>query len=158
MSRLRDHLYPLNIAAKMMQTSRGPLYAVTLTLANLYRTYDRDEKLDREVKNCLLNSIQKRWAKCDQDPFILALILNPYIRTSLFKRRTPFSSHADVYTLIDRMWTRLFSHPHNTSLHMAVEDYCNSKGPFASVRMRLDEYKNNLGKVRVSKSHVQRTH
>ena len=59
------------------------LYHVLTTLANLYSIYsnlslDSDSE-DFEVCDQVLASLEKCWAAADQDPFISAVVLNPFL-------------------------------------------------------------------------------
>jgi hypothetical protein len=56
------------------------LYHVLTTLRNLYRIYSNLAKFeDLDVRDKVLASLEKRWAAADQDPFISAVILNPFL-------------------------------------------------------------------------------
>jgi hypothetical protein len=48
-------------------------------LGNLYHIYLNPD-LDAEVQDKVLGSLEKCWAAADQDPFITAIVLNPYLR------------------------------------------------------------------------------
>ena len=46
-------------------------------LANLYRIYSNlDPVDDSDVRDEILDSLEKRWAAADQEPFIATVILN----------------------------------------------------------------------------------
>jgi hypothetical protein len=66
-----------------------------LLLGKLYRTYvnlrivDRSHPLAEDEDEShpitsIINSIEKRWERADQDLFIIALFLNPLINANLF--------------------------------------------------------------------------
>lgn len=133
------HLRPLTVASNMTQGSRGALYSVVLTLANLYRIYSSDETLDANVKGCLLDSIEKRWTKTDQDSFLAAVILNPYIRQRLFKNGSPYSTIASVFNLFVRLWKRFFDREPDEVFFPAVFDYCRSDSSFSDKAMFLQD-------------------
>jgi hypothetical protein len=131
-----------------------------LTLANLYRIYSLDNddydyviEVDDEVRDCLLGSINKRWLKSDQDSFLLAVILNPYIRTSLFKRTFTFATPSGVYSLVKRMWTRFFPKKYDAFLFEAVGDYCRREGAFSDDDMHLED-RLEAAESQVSMSHT----
>jgi hypothetical protein len=143
------HLEPLAIAANMTQGTRGRLCHVALTLANLYRMYSQEKSLDEGVRKCLLESIKKRWAKTDQDSFILGVILNPYIRTSLFKPESSYSTLEGVHSLVKRMWERFFpDQEYDDNSGNVIKEYYNRNGEFSDKKMLLDVHKKNAKNVR----------
>ena len=79
LKRTCSHLEPLAIAANITQASNTRLYHVLTTLGNLYRIFS-NLGLEDDVQPEVLASLEKRWAAADQDPFIAALILNPFLR------------------------------------------------------------------------------
>ncbi|KAG8879540.1 hypothetical protein FRC20_000112 [Serendipita sp. 405] len=135
------HLQPLATAANATQSSQGRLDSIVLTLGNLYCRYSQDPKLSVEIRTCILDSIEKRWAKTDQDAFIMAIIMNPYIRTTLFKSGLRLACPAGVFGLTKRLWTRFFPFPHDVGLFDAVEDYCAREGSFSDASLHLSEHK-----------------
>jgi hypothetical protein len=53
----------------------------------LHRIYSNlDSVEDSEVGDKILASLEKRWAAADQEPFIAAVVLNPYLRGDFFGR------------------------------------------------------------------------
>jgi hypothetical protein len=66
----------------MTQSAHCRLNQVLLVFGLLYREYTDmifNTDAHTEPLHAILDSIEKRWAKCDQDVFIAALILNPVI-------------------------------------------------------------------------------
>jgi hypothetical protein len=57
----------------------------------------------------ILDSIEKRWAKADQDVFITVVILNPFVKTTAFFAEVPFLTRAGVLALMKRLYQRFFS-------------------------------------------------
>lgn len=92
-----------------------------------------------DVKECLLASIQKRWLKTDQDSFILAVILNPYIPTTLFKKSNTYATSAGVYGLVRRLWARFFPRRHDSDLFDAALQYYDKEGIFTDDAMLLED-------------------
>jgi hypothetical protein len=84
----------------------------------------------------ILDSIEKRWAKADQDVFVVAVILNPFVKTSAFSPQLPFLTLAGVLSLLTRLYKCFFS-PMETAEQLAantqllfsnVQDYFSGKG------------------------------
>ena len=57
-------------------------------LGNLYHIYS-DPDLDAKVQNKVLGSLEKHWAAADQDPFIAAIVLNPFLHGWCLSRENP---------------------------------------------------------------------
>jgi len=81
--RIKIILEPLAIAANITQAPHTR--HVLLTLGNLYCIYSTLE-FDVEVCTAILASLKKWWVKADQEVFILAVFLNPYIHHWCFSR------------------------------------------------------------------------
>jgi hypothetical protein len=124
----------------MTQGARGSLSYVALTIANLYRTYLYDDSLNEDVQRCIIDSIEKRWGKTDQDSMLLAVILNPYIRHTLFKQRSGYYALIDVHRLLERMWKRFFPEPCDPSFFRAVGMYYRRQGKWSDEDMLLHHY------------------
>jgi hypothetical protein len=136
---MKTHLEPLAVATHIAQGASTRLDQILLTLANLYRIYSDMGDLEEDVRVGIRNSLEKRWAKADQDVFILAVFFNPYIRAHLFNTSIIQLTRAGVYGIVRRVWCRLFraEEPHY-ELHSACTDYYNSEAEFANTAMHLD--------------------
>lgn len=85
---------------------------ILLTFGSLSIYYtDLKEKDPADAPGCtaILESIEKRWAKADQDVFIAAVILNPFLKTNAFSPQANFLTRAGVLGLIKRLYRRFFS-------------------------------------------------
>jgi hypothetical protein len=92
-NRVKLHLEPLAISVNVTQQSNTRCDQVLVLLGQLQRVYtgmvhkDRsspgaeDEDVDHPCTT-ILNSIEKRWSKVDQDLFIACLFLNPSLKAS----------------------------------------------------------------------------
>ncbi|KAG8740227.1 hypothetical protein FRC11_000329, partial [Ceratobasidium sp. 423] len=109
-SRIAQHLEPLSIAAHITEGTSTRLDQVLLTLGSLYRIYSSMTGPDESIGTALCSALMRRWAAFDQDIFILAVFLNPYLRGDLFKIRLDSGDFlcAGFITLIIRVWKRLF--------------------------------------------------
>ena len=95
--------------------------------------------MDLQIWARIQGSLEKQWAKADQDVFILAVFLNPYIR------RQPFScvalTHANIYEIAVQLLTRIFDQQPDLEFLKAFEDYMNDTSDFSSQTMGLDMMK-----------------
>ena len=85
------NLEPLTIAANVTQGVNVHCDQVLLLLGKLYHTFtinheyfdDTGEAVDVGPVPSITNSINKHWAKADQDLFIVTFYLNPYLNKDL---------------------------------------------------------------------------
>ena len=54
--------------------------------------------------SAILDSIEKRWAKADQDIFITAVILNPFVKMAAFSPQVQFLTRAGVLSLMKHLY------------------------------------------------------
>ena len=73
---------------------------VGFTLGNLYRIYNTPS-LEAPIRDQVLNSLEKRWHAADQDVFILAMHLHPWIRGRCF---TKTLSRSTLYNMVDNIF------------------------------------------------------
>ena len=99
-------------AANVAQAAFCRLDQILLTFGSLSIYYQsvRTED-DANIPGCtaILDSIKKWWAKADQDVFIAAVILNPFIKTSAFCPSLPFLMRAGVLAPFRRLYECFFS-------------------------------------------------
>ncbi|KAH9065038.1 hypothetical protein EDB87DRAFT_1535818, partial [Lactarius vividus] len=101
------HLHPLAIVANITQASTTRLDHVLTTLGNLYRIYS-DAQLEDAVQTKVLASLEKRWAAADQDPFIVAVVLNPFLRGTCFSREDVTLTPIGLCNMLKRLHLRIF--------------------------------------------------
>jgi hypothetical protein len=128
----------LAIAANVTQAAHTRLDHVLLTLGNLFHIYS-NPALDSQIQVGIQGSLEKRWAKADQDVFILAVFLNPYIRRRAFSRVA--LTHAKIYEIAARLLTRIFNQQPDLDFLKAFEDYFSDTANFSSQSMALDMMK-----------------
>jgi hypothetical protein len=73
---------------------------------NLFRIYS-DPDLDDTVQNAILASLKKRWKAADQDVFIMAVFLNPYICRHCFNHTA--LTEANLYNIVACIFECIFS-------------------------------------------------
>lgn len=133
--RLKRRLEPLAMASNITQSTHCRLDEVLLTFGTIYKDvldWDKVTENDIAVYLAVLASLEKRWKKSDQDIFIAAVILNPFIRKEAFAKR--FINNAGVYALLSRLWTRFYRQAPPEELYKDVEDYLNFKGEYQNLQ------------------------
>ena len=103
---IKTHLEPLAVAANMLQAANTRLDTTILTWGNLYRIYS-DSMLDSAVSSQVLSSLSERWSQMDQDAFISAVVMNPYIRSKCFARGNPQLAPIGLYNIVKRTFHRM---------------------------------------------------
>jgi len=128
------HLEPLAIAANITQASNTWLYHVLTTLANLYRIYSNLSEEDAEVQEQILASLEKHWAAADQDPFIAAIVLHPFLHGDFFSRQHIGLTPIGLCNMLKRILSRVFRVDVDADFQSAFMDYyhrCNEFSPNA---------------------------
>ncbi|KAH9884537.1 ribonuclease H-like domain-containing protein [Cubamyces lactineus] len=138
LDRIHAHLEPLAIATNILQASNTRLDHVLLTLANLFRIYNSDN-IEPDVRERMTKQLEFHWNKgagVDQGIFILAVFLNPYIRGYCFNREA--LSTADLITVAEDTFARLFGCDPDADFSDALVDYSNGVAEFSDERMGLE--------------------
>ena len=136
------HLEPLAIAANITQASNTRLYHVLTTLANLYRIYSNlDSEDDSDVRDEILNSLEKRWAAADQEPFIAAVVLNPFFCGDFLGRDIALTP-IGLCNMLKRLQWRVFRVEADGDFQAAFMDYYNKRGEFSPEAMALETWLN----------------
>ena len=69
--------------------------------------------------------------------FILAVFLNPFIRTRLFRRGNPRLTANELYNMATRVFKRVYQHEPHALFHSAFFDYFEENNEYAPERMNL---------------------
>lgn len=139
-SSVKIHLEPLAVATNILQSSDTRLDTTLLTWGNLYRIYS-DPSLNDTVRTQVLDSLSKRWLQMDQDVFISAVVMNPYVRGKVFARGNPVLSPAGLYSIVKRTCQRMLRTDLGLQFHTAFFDYLTESNEFSSSLMGLTEWK-----------------
>lgn len=149
---LKTILAPLAIATNVVQASGTRLDEALVCFARLYHifaTWTSELAFPPNFLNAcrqVISSLERRWAAMDQEPFIAALILNPFIGQDLqcFSGLSPLVSCGESFVLIQRLYRRLFRmRPEATTGHLFTEyqNYVGGEGQFAEAKFMKAEYK-----------------
>ena len=76
--------------------------------------YDRLRTNDPSPNNymgytAIIDSIEKHWAKAEQEVFIATVVLNPFIKVTLFSSQLEFLAPANILALLKCLYSRFFS-------------------------------------------------
>jgi hypothetical protein len=152
--RVKTFIEPLAAAVNIAQGSRVRCDQVFLVLANLYRIYDQMITNDAEDPSdeasrtndpvhSILNSIEKRWAKCDQDLYIACFVLNPSLNQKLLNANA--CPPAYLVGIVKRLYARVFSKEPDKpaicppTLISSLLSYLDRKGLFHSSTWDIEE-------------------
>ncbi|KAJ3771237.1 hypothetical protein FB446DRAFT_645581, partial [Lentinula raphanica] len=131
--RIKNHLEPLAIAANIMQGAFCRLDQVLLTLGSLYMHFDQlNDPIDADIHTAVLESIEKRWSKTDQEVFIAAVLLNPFVG-KVFKPTLLWFNQAGILALLSKLYKRFFEEDVATHLFQNIADYYSKRGLFSSI-------------------------
>lgn len=106
---------------------------VLLTFGFLIMKY-RDEKMSQDPigRDAIINSIETRWSKSDQEAFISTVLVNPFYRTMPFAPLSIFSK-AYIRGLFTKLYRRIFSSQPPTEFITHTYEFLDGKGLFKSL-------------------------
>ena len=79
----------------------------------------------------IINSLEKRWSKTDQEIFIATLILNPFYGRTPLAQSSHFNN-AGITALLDQVWRRVFKTDDvPVEFYNQLHDYLNKSGEFS---------------------------
>ncbi|KAH7917936.1 hypothetical protein BV22DRAFT_1108476 [Leucogyrophana mollusca] len=104
---MKNDIEPLAIAANTTQGDDTTLAATGLCLGKLYYTYSHPT-FEPRVRETIHASLEKRWGKADQDAFIMAIVVNPYIRNSIFNRKIEALTPHGLHPIAQRLYKRFY--------------------------------------------------
>jgi len=82
---MKEILKPLAIANNVTHACYTRLDHIGLTLGNLYQIYS-NSSIEAPIHDRVLGSLEKRWQAADQDVFILAMHLHPWVQGCCFMK------------------------------------------------------------------------
>ncbi|EJD45140.1 hypothetical protein AURDEDRAFT_44492, partial [Auricularia subglabra TFB-10046 SS5] len=113
---------------------------------NLYHFFSSTPGLVQEAVLAVLASLERHWAQADQDIFILALVLNPYIRTSCFARNSPFRVGANICALAEAAFKRFYGVDPGAAFGDELIAHLQKQGSWSDDRMKLKHLKDQAKK------------
>src|ERR1700676_4746950 len=118
---MKEIVKPLAIANNVAQARYTHLDHISLTLGNLYHIYS----LEAPICDQVLSSLKKQWCAANQDVFILAMHLHPWIQGCCFVKTL---SRSTLYNMVDKVFCRVFEEEPNLNLLQEFMDYCDGVG------------------------------
>lgn len=116
-----------------------------------YAVMEEETPEDQEALNVLIDSIELRWAKADQDVFIAAVILNPFLKLEPFCDGQSRFCTAAVHDLFSQLWQHFFEEGAPEDLYAETEQYLRGGGKFHFLQKAPQFCASNRGKGLVSK-------
>lgn len=153
---IKSHIEPLSIAVNIAQGADARCDQIVLVLGRLYRDYNKLRTVDRTSATAasededhpvtaILQSIEKHWAKVDQDLFISVFILNPFIDCKL--RNQANLTVGVIMGMIHRLYAHVFKAEKCPSdLLRDLISYENRQGMFADNVWPLEDLRDVLKK------------
>ena len=140
-------LEPLAVAALVLQADGTRLDHILLSLGKLYTGYRSiyNGSTDEEERYCcslLITSLESRWGVADQDLYITAVILNPFVgqQRLCFNYAVPEWQHNGLYIMLNRVYKRVFKEEAPGSLLEEWTDYRRRQGVFTADKLQLQHF------------------
>ncbi|KAG1720850.1 ribonuclease H-like domain-containing protein [Suillus lakei] len=132
--RMLTHIGPLALAVNFAQAAHCRLDEVLIILGYLISKYlsllETTTSPDDQIGlRAIIDSLEKRWSKCDQTVFIAAVILNPLYKAKPFAQIRQFTT-AGITSLLLKLWQWFQSSPVPESLRKEILDYLQDRGDY----------------------------
>ena len=155
--RARDHIEPLAIASNATQGDHARLDVVLITLANLYRIYSNADKFGEGVRTTMHKSLEKRWKKAgsERELYILAIVLNPSLRTAPFHPKNPLFSPQNLWLMFKRNFCRMFQCDEpDITVKDQFNDYLACIGDWSDESIGLRDAEKSAARTPVRHAHI----
>lgn len=149
-------LKPFAIVTNITQAAHCRLDQVVVTLGYLYFEFLKlrgpfgptiPPTENTTICTVFLSSLNKRWRKADQLPFIGALIPNPRDKTSLFSVISGYSLQSNVYMLFCTLWSHFFGNSARDGLYQSLLEWLTVTGQFKYAKTWEQESIKAIGTV-----------
>ena len=139
-------LNPLSIAQLITQANTTRLNPILLTTGKLYTQYqafyvEASRECERQCCTVLMASLECQWENCNQDIFIAAAILNPFIerRRLCFNLDIPTWQHSGLYHLLVRLFERFYG-PAPPEMWIDWVECKSCSGAFSDVSLGIQQW------------------
>lgn len=92
---------------------------------------------DEHACKSIIASLESRWSKADQEPFIACIILNPLYRLQPFASLQHFNV-ANIVGLMRRLFKRFFDNFPSLDFSQEVVDYIGQKGNYSNLSLTIE--------------------
>ena len=128
------HLQPLSLVINFAQAAHCRLDEILIIFGFLISRYlDLHAKAtsveERTMIQAIIDSLEKRWSKCNQDVFLAGVILNPLYRIKPFARARKFTN-AGIISLFVKLWGRFYPHTPHEIFRNEVLEYLEGRGDY----------------------------
>ena len=134
---MKGLLKPLTIANNVVQACLTRLDHVGLTLANLYWIYN-SSAIKAPIWDQVLGSLETQWQAGDQDVFILAMDLHPWIQGCCFEKSL---SRSVLYNMAKNVYKKVFKQEPGWGLLQEFIGYSEGVGIYSDESMWLAYWK-----------------
>ena len=145
-NRVTRYLEPLAIAANITQSSFCRMDQVLLTFGYLILQYAQPAMADDPIaRDAIINSLEKRWSKADQELFIASVLINPFYRSTPFTEHHTFSlAYAGQCSLFSRLWMRFNNStlPPPSEFLCQADDFIRGYGAYAELQREINNEMN----------------
>ncbi|CDO68373.1 hypothetical protein BN946_scf184815.g20 [Trametes cinnabarina] len=148
---LCTQLEPFAVAINIAQADNARLDTVLLALGRLVQTFSNRATISENDGKNILGFIERRWEKIahDREIFILALLLNPYIRRDCFNRNNPALTEASLWSMFKRLFRQVMQQDADVEVMQAFSDYLSRVGRWSDESMSLKDWKTRAQARRV---------
>ncbi|KAI0310539.1 hypothetical protein OF83DRAFT_1070358 [Amylostereum chailletii] len=150
-ARMVRHLEPLAISANVTQATVCRLDEVLLTFGWLVMKYTTMRTLDPEdytACTAIISSLEKRWSNAVQEPFIAAVILNPFYQTRPF-RPLPALNRMNTRVMMERLYQRIMRENPPPAFVNELAQYLSHQGIYEDIErgvsFELRDAQENVG-------------
>jgi len=105
LAHMKTHLEPLAIATNFAQATFYCLDQILLTFRSLIAYYLKLPDVSDPGVQAIIASIEKQWDKADQEIFIAAVILNPFIKITPFNTSVSLFMNMGIFNLMKYLYT-----------------------------------------------------
>jgi predicted nucleic-acid-binding protein len=106
-------------------------------------------QLEDTVQAKVLASLEKHWAAADQEPFIAAVVLNPFLHGKCFSRANAILTPIGLCNMLKRLHLRIFRCEVDSQFQSAFMDYYNGRAEFSDAFLSLEGWE-EIARVQVS--------
>jgi len=115
LAHMKTHLEPLAIATNFAQATFYCLDQILLTFRSLIAYYLKLPDVSDPGVQAIIASIEKQWDKADQEIFIAAVILNPFIKITPFNTSVSLFMNMGIFNLMKYLYTHFFKISESTT-------------------------------------------